>query len=74
MYSILSKNGYGILKSALDEYKLESIKKDLTMVPKINFDIGASKKNNSQIEITASSRRYYGPRRIRNERQRLEMA
>ena len=29
MYSILSKNGYGILKSALDEYKLESIKKDL---------------------------------------------
>lgn len=68
MYSILSKNGYGILKSALDEYKLESIKKDLTMVPKINFDIGASKKNNSSAgELTfylysENEKRIYIPR------------
>jgi superfamily II DNA or RNA helicase len=47
MYSILSKNGYGILKSELDEYKLENIRKDLTMIPKVNFDIGKSKNKNS---------------------------
>jgi len=68
MYSILSKNGYGILKSALDEYKLESIKKDLTMVPKINFDIGASKKNNSSADeltfylYSENEKRIYIPR------------
>ena len=52
MYSILSKNGYGILKSALDEKKLESIRKDLTMTPKVNFDMGASKKTSSTEELT----------------------
>ncbi len=41
MYSILSRNGYGILKSALSEKELEHIRKDLTMVPKVNFDMGA---------------------------------
>ena len=41
MYSILSRNGYGILKSALTEKELEHIRKDLTMVPKVNFDMGA---------------------------------
>ena len=40
MYSILSKNGYGILKSALSAKEIEHIKKDLTMTPKVNFDAG----------------------------------
>jgi superfamily II DNA or RNA helicase len=42
MYSILSRNGYGILKSALTEKELDNIKKDLTMVPRVNFDMGVS--------------------------------
>jgi superfamily II DNA or RNA helicase len=68
MYSILSKNGYGILKSALDEYKLESIRKDLTMVPKVNFDMGASSNNNSSAEdltfhlYSENEKRIYIPR------------
>ena len=68
MYSILSKNGYGILKSALDEKKLESIRKDLTMVPKVNFDMGASKNNSlSADELTfqlycENEKRIYIPR------------
>ena len=40
MFSILSKNGYGILKSALSEKDIENIRKDLTMTPKVNFDAG----------------------------------
>jgi len=73
MYSsILSKNGYGILKSELDEYKLESIRKDLTMTPKVNFDIGKSKSksknNNSNAEevsfnlYSENEKRIYIPR------------
>jgi superfamily II DNA or RNA helicase len=66
MYSILSSNGYGILKSALDEYKLESMRKDLTMTPKVNFDIGKSK-NNSKEDLTfqlysENEKRIYIPR------------
>jgi len=67
MYSILSKNGYGILKSELDEYKLESIRKDLTMTPKVNFDIGKSKNNSSKEDLTfqlysENEKRIYIPR------------
>jgi len=68
MYSILSKNGYGILKSALDEKKLENIRKDLTMVPKINFDMGASKNNSSSVDeltfelYSENEKRIYIPR------------
>ena len=68
MYSILSKNGYGILKSALDEKKLESIKKDLTMVPKVNFDIGTSKNNSLSADelsfqlYSENEKRIYIPR------------
>ena len=67
MYSILSKNGYGILKSALDEYKLESIRKDLTMIPKVNFDIGKSKNKSSTEDLTfqlytENEKRIYIPR------------
>jgi len=47
MYSILSKNGYGILKSSLTEKDLEHLKKDLTMVPRVNFDAGTAKNKNS---------------------------
>ena len=67
MYSILSSNGYGILKSELDEYKLESIRKDLTMTPKVNFDIGKSKNNSSKEDLTfqlysENEKRIYIPR------------
>uniref|UniRef100_A0A6C0K6V7 Helicase ATP-binding domain-containing protein n=1 Tax=viral metagenome TaxID=1070528 RepID=A0A6C0K6V7_9ZZZZ len=48
MYSILSRNGYGILKSALSEKELENIKKDLTMVPRVNFDMGAGASNSPE--------------------------
>lgn len=47
MYSILSKNGYGILKSALSEKDIEHIRKDLTMTPKVNFDAGGGGKGNT---------------------------
>ena len=68
MYSILSKNGYGILKSALDEKKLENIRKDLTMIPKVNFDMGGSKNNTSSAEeltfqlYSENEKRIYIPR------------
>lgn len=67
MYSILSSNGYGILKSELDEYKLESIRKDLTMTPKVNFDIGNSKNKSSKEDLTfqlysENEKRIYIPR------------
>jgi superfamily II DNA or RNA helicase len=69
MYSILSKNGYGILKSAMNEKEIEHLKKDLTMVPRVNFDIGTSKnkKSNSAEDLTfqlysENDKRIYIPR------------
>jgi superfamily II DNA or RNA helicase len=67
MYSILSSNGYGILKSELDEYKLESIRKDLTMTPKVNFDIGNTKNKSSKEDLifqlySENEKRIYIPR------------
>jgi len=69
MYSILSKNGYGILKSSLTEKDLEHLKKDLTMVPKVNFDAGTVKNrnNNSAEDLTfqlysENDKRIYIPR------------
>ena len=67
MYSILSNNGYGILKSALTEKELEHIRKDLTMTPKVNFDIGNGKGNASTGDLTfhlysENEKRIYIPR------------
>jgi superfamily II DNA or RNA helicase len=69
MYSILSRNGYGILKSALSEKELEHIKKDLTMVPRVNFDMGVSGKgsNNTPEDLSfqlynENDKRIYIPR------------
>jgi superfamily II DNA or RNA helicase len=70
MYSILSRNGYGILKSALSEKELENIKKDLTMVPRVNFDMGVGGKggnNNTPEDLTfylysENDKRIYIPR------------
>ena len=67
MFSILSSNGYGILKSALDEKALENIKKELTMVPKVNFDMGASKNATSPDDLafplySENDKRIYIPR------------
>ena len=69
MYSILSNNGYGILKSAMKEKDLEHLKKDLTMVPRVNFDTGTSKnKNSNSVEdltfqlYSENDKRIYIPR------------
>ena len=67
MFSILSSNGYGILKSALDDKALENIKKELTMVPKVNFDMGASKNATSPDDLafplySENDKRIYIPR------------
>ena len=69
MYSILSNNGYGILKSAMKEKDLANLKKDLTMVPKVNFDTGTAKnKNSNSVEdltfqlYSENDKRIYIPR------------
>lgn len=40
---MLSTNGYSILKTSLKPEQIEKIKKELTMKPKINFDMGNKK-------------------------------
>ena len=61
MFSILSKNGYGVLKSMLDESKLDDIKKDLTMKPYKNFNMT----NDEELSFTLfreNANRIYVPR------------
>ena len=41
---MLSLNGYSISKTSLDEKQLDKIKKELTMKPMVNFDMGNKKK------------------------------
>ena len=41
---MLSINGYSISKTSLDAKQIEKIKKELTMKPQVNFDMGI--KNN----------------------------
>jgi superfamily II DNA or RNA helicase len=67
MFSILSKNGYGILKSALSEKDIENIRKDLTMTPKVNFDAGGKGNTSSPEDLTfqlysENDKRIYIPR------------
>lgn len=67
MFSILSKNGYGILKSALSEKDIEHIRKDLTMTPKVNFDAGGKGNTSSPEDLTfqlysENDKRIYIPR------------
>ncbi len=66
MFSILSKNGYGILKSALSEKEIEHIRKDLTMTPKVNFDAGgggnASPEDLTFMLYSENEKRIYIPR------------
>lgn len=67
MFSILSKNGYGILKSALSEKDIEHIRKDLTMTPKVNFDAGGKGNVSSPEDLTfqlysENDKRIYIPR------------
>ncbi len=60
MFSILSKNGYGILKSACPD--LEAIKEDLTMKPHKNFSMTG---NEEEIVFTLykeNDKRLYVPR------------
>lgn len=65
---MLTIKGYSISKSSIDINKLEKIKKELTMKPQVNFDMGI-KKNNEQDTIFELYRetenriyipRYYG--------------
>lgn len=64
MFTILSSNGYGILKEHLDEKQLASIRDDLTMTPRKNFSMTNEdavsfclyKENDKRIYVP----RYYG--------------
>ena len=64
---MLSINGYSISKTSLDTKQIEKIKKELTMKPQVNFDMGI--KNNEPDPIFELYRetenriyipRYYG--------------
>ena len=64
MYTILSSNGYGILKSALKENELIKIKEDLTNTPYKGFsNIGDTNEvNNTFIIYKENDKRIYVPR------------
>jgi len=64
---MLSLNGYSISKNSLEEKQLEKIKKELTMKPMVNFDIGNNKKEDEvsfelykETENRIYVPRYYG--------------
>jgi len=59
MFSILSTNGYGILKSSLEENKITKIKEDLTNTPYKGF---SNDNNESFIIYKENSKRIYVPR------------
>tara|TARA_B100000795_G_scaffold264300_1_gene244637 strand:+ start:5222 stop:6664 length:1443 start_codon:yes stop_codon:yes gene_type:complete len=61
---MLTINGYSIVKSSLDNDKLIKIKEDLTMKPRINFDIGVKKENNDNTFVLyrETEKRIYIPR------------
>lgn len=61
MFSILSINGYGILKDALTKEQLENIKDELTMTPNKNFSISTEEKT-SFIIYKENDKRVYVPR------------
>jgi superfamily II DNA or RNA helicase len=64
---MLSLNGYSISKKSLEEKQLDKIKKELTMKPMVNFDMGNKKKEDEisfelykETENRIYVPRYYG--------------
>lgn len=62
MFSILSKQGYGILKSMLDAEKLEQIKTDLTMKPHKKFNLSDDNAEQTFVLYRENENRIYLPR------------
>lgn len=61
MFSILSINGYGVLKSSLTSEELLNIKEELTMTPNKNFSISTEEKV-SFVLYKENDKRIYVPR------------
>lgn len=65
MFSILSTNGYGILKSSLGEDKISKIKEDLTNNPYKGFSLNTNdfnEENNTFVIYKENNKRIYVPR------------
>jgi hypothetical protein len=61
---MLSTNGYSISKTSLKPEEIEKIKRELTMKPKINFDMG-NKKEDEEVVFELyreTDKRIYIPR------------
>lgn len=61
MFSILSINGYGILKKSLTEEQVQTIRDELTMKPHVNFSIANDEKESFAI-FKENDKRIYVPR------------
>lgn len=60
---MLSINGYSILKSSVDNDILTKVKEELTMKPRVNFDMGAKKDNDNTFTLyKETEKRLYIPR------------
>jgi superfamily II DNA or RNA helicase len=60
---MLTINGYSILKSSVDNDVLAKVKEELTMKPKVNFDMGIKKDNDNTFTLyKETEKRLYIPR------------
>lgn len=60
---MLTINGYSILKSSVDNDVLTKVKEELTMKPRVNFDMGAKKDNDNTFTLyKETEKRLYIPR------------
>jgi superfamily II DNA or RNA helicase len=60
---MLTINGYSILKSSVDNDVLAKVKEELTMKPKVNFDMGVKKDNDNTFTLyKETEKRLYIPR------------
>ena len=60
---MLTINGYSILKSSVDNDVLAKVKEELTMKPKVNFDMGVKKdSDNTYTLYKETEKRLYVPR------------
>lgn len=60
---MLTINGYSILKSSVDNDVLTKVKEELTMKPRVNFDMGVKKDNDNTFTLyKETEKRLYIPR------------
>lgn len=60
---MLTINGYSILKSSVDNDVLAKVKEELTMKPKVNFDMGVKKDSDNTFTLyKETEKRLYVPR------------